>query len=184
MRVPTGASIVIATRFLPVLVTGGLLALAAPASAAAQDSAFLERFEGKWTGSGTVRRSTEDSPHNARCTMTGVQEGLRLSLSGTCRVLAVFTRKVGADIQLDPATGVYSGVYSGSIIGPARISGKQRGNAISLTVTWPKPVNGDTRAAMRIENAGGGQFRITVTDAPSGGGQAVETTDVTLLKQG
>ena len=48
-----------------------------------------------------------------------------------------------------------------------------------LTITWPKPVNGDPTATMTIRNDGNGRLGITVTDEVPGGGNA-EVTDLAL----
>ena len=48
-----------------------------------------------------------------------------------------------------------------------------------LTITWPKPVNGDRTATMTIRNDGSGQLGITVMDEAPGGGNA-KVTDLAL----
>ena len=65
---------------------------------------------------------------------------------GTCRAMAVVTRKIGADLKVAP-DGTYSGIYTGSKIGPAQIQGRRSGNQVVLTVHWPKPVNGDQKGS-------------------------------------
>lgn len=152
--------------------------------ALAQDSDFLEGFAGHWSGGGAVRRKADEAVHRAQCTMVGVQEGQHLRLDGTCRVFAVISRAIGADITFDPASGSYSGTYWGSFAGPAHVTGKRRGDTVTLGVTWPQRVNGDTAATMRIDSFGAGGFTIIVTDSPTQGGDAVETTNLTFSRAG
>jgi hypothetical protein len=51
---------------------------------------------------------------------------------------------------------------------------------VVLTVTWPKPVNGDTKATMTIQNSGNGALAITVVDAVHPGGPQAEVTRLAL----
>ncbi len=96
-------------------------------------------------------------------------------MGGKCGAF-IFSREISADIHYDPETGRYAGVYIGSSIGPARLSGRRVGDAIVLTITWPKPVNGDTSATMTIRNAGDGALIITVADQLHPGGPEAEVT--------
>jgi hypothetical protein len=147
-----------------------------PGGLSAQESEYLNRFQGSWKGSGVVQRNPTESPRNVRCTLTGAPAKNRLSLNGTCRAL-IFSRKIGADIRFDPRTGTYSGTYTGSTIGPARVSGRRRGDTVNLSLNWP----GRT-ASMRIRNAGDGRLDIATSDPPQGGAPAKETTRLSLTK--
>jgi hypothetical protein len=100
-------------------------------------------------------------------------------MSGQCGAF-IFSRNISADIRFDAATGRYTGVYEGSAIGPARLSGKRKGDAIVLTITWPQPVNGDTKATMTIRNSGNGKLAITVTDQVTPGGPSAHVTQLAL----
>ena len=68
----------------------------------------------------------------------------------------------------------------GAAMGPAQLAGRRRGDAVVLTVTWPKPVNGDTNATMTIVNAGNRSLLITVTDRLEAGGRTAEVTRLAL----
>jgi hypothetical protein len=153
------------------------LALAAatssmPSLAAEWD--FLSRFEGSFSGGGTVQRSAKENPNQVTCTMTGQPSETTISMNGKCGAF-IFSRQISAKLRFDPSSGRYTGTYTGSSIGPAGLSGKRRGDSIVLTITWPQPVNGDTKATMTIRNSGNGQLAITVTDElrPGGGRKAV-----------
>lgn len=89
-------------------------------------------------------------------------------------------RAISADIRLDPATGRQSGVYIGSSKGPARISGTRRGNALVMTITYPKPVYGDRTARMTISSTGTNGFTLTVVDKVDG---AEKTTSSLTFKR-
>jgi hypothetical protein len=155
-------------------------ALLGGSPASAQESDFLARFDGSWSGGGLVQRNASENPNRVRCDMRGDSSATGVSISGTCRAAVVFSRRISADIRLDPATGRYSGTYVGSKVGPARLSGTRKGDAVNLTITWPKPVNGDTKARMTIRNDGNGDLRIVVTDEAEPGGPSAEVTDLAL----
>ena len=152
-------------------------------SAYAAESDFLQRFEGSWSGSGTVSRNEAENPNNVQCTMAGNASATGISMNGTCRAAVIFSRNISADIRYDPGSGRYSGTYVGSTIGPARLSGRRKGDAVVLTITWPKPVRGDTKAIMVISNPGNGQLGITVTDEIQPGGPKAQVTRL-ALRQG
>ena len=104
-----------------------------------------------------------------------------MTLEGTCSVSIVSVR-IAADIKYNPISGRYSGTYVGADVGPAHVSGRNSGNAVNLAITWPKPVNGDTKARMMIVNTGD-RFRLTLLDNLTPGGPEVVTSDVILLRR-
>lgn len=136
-----------------------------PTNAAAPESAFLDRFDGRWSGSGVVMK--DDATYDVTCTMTGDPNGNQVAITGTCSV-AIASIQISADITYDPATGRYAGTYRGAGMSPARISGKRSGNVVQLTVTWPQPVNGQMKARLVIENPGSGQLRIRMNETVRG----------------
>ena len=138
-------------------------------AARAEDTGF-DRFDGAWAGKGSVKESASSRRLKVKCNLTGTHTATHLTLSGACRTLAVFSRSIGADISYDPATGAYSGTYTGASVGPARLVGHRKGNGVDFDVTWPKPVDGDDKATMQIRNAGKGKFAIRIFDAPAPGG--------------
>jgi hypothetical protein len=147
--------------------------------AQAQEAEFLQRFEGTFSGGGKVSRNETENPTNVSCTMNGDASDNAVSMSGTCRAAVIFSRKISADLQVDES-GRYTGTYVGSSIGPARLSGKRSGDAVNLTITWPKPVRGDTQAYMTIRNSGNGQLAITITDEVPAGGPRAEVSALSL----
>jgi hypothetical protein len=158
------------------LAFGGFVALS---GAQAAESDFFNRFAGSFSGSGQVQRNAAESPNTVRCTLTGRPHSNGISMSGQCGAF-IFSKQIRADIRFDSASGRYTGTYVGSSIGPARLSGRRRGDAVVLTITWPRPVNGDTKATMTIRNPGNGQLAITVTDRLQPGGRNAKVTRLAL----
>lgn len=157
---------------------GFFLALASfPASAVAPEDDFIDRFGGSWSGSGTVIKG--DTPIQVSCQATGQPGQNQVAIEGSCSV-AIASMRIAADIVYDPATGRYSGTYTGAKVGPARVSGKRSGNVVLLTVAWPAPVNGQMKARLVIENAGGGQLRIRLNEFVAPGGGEMTTHDLVL----
>lgn len=151
------------------------------APAHASEANFFQRFAGSFSGSGEVLRSAGESPNRVNCTLTGRSSTNAVTMSGKCGAF-VFSKQIRADIRFDPASGRYSGVYVGSSIGPASLSGRRKGDAVVLTITWPQPVNGDTKATMTIRNSGNGRLAITVTDRVRPGGPTAQVTRLALAK--
>lgn len=107
----------------------------------------------------------------------------RISAQGNCRAALVFSRSIGVDLAYDPRSGTYRGTYTGSRLGPARLIGTRSGDAVNLRMEWPRPINGDTRAAMVIRNDGQGTLRITVADNLTPGGPIQQTSEITLARR-
>ncbi len=155
----------------------GVIAVTASVPASAAENSFLNRFKGNWSGAGTVTKDAL-SVH-VSCNAVGKPGENHIVVQGNCGV-AVFSQPIGADLTFDPASGRYSGTYIGSKVGPAHLSGKRDGNVVQLTITYPKPVNGDTKAKLMIENAGSGSLRIMVIDNPAPGAPMERTSDLVL----
>ena len=152
-------------------------------AAHAAEADFLDRFRGSWSGYGTVQREGRSHPRQVTCSVTGNPDVNRLNVQGNCRAAVIFTRQIGADLVYDPRTGVYRGTYTGSRIGPARLTGTRRGDAVNLRIDWPRPVNGDMQAAMVIRNDGRGALHITVADNLSPGGPVQKTSEIVLQRR-
>ena len=145
-------------------------ALAMPAQAA--ERPFLDRFQGAWSGSATV--IDKGRTLNVSCQVTGAPDNTHISIRGHCNA-GLIGRAISADLTFDPNTGRYSGTYVGDDVGPAHLSGKRSGDTVRLTITWPKPVNGDTTAKMTIVNTGNGTLKITLDDKPAVGSMVART---------
>ncbi|RDI57249.1 hypothetical protein [Microvirga subterranea] len=160
-----------------------IVATLSPSGASAQEGSFLDRFKGVWIGSGHIQRNAETSPWNVNCTVNGDRAPDRISIQGNCRAALVLQRRIAADIAYDVRTGLYRGVYTGARVGPARLSGTRRGDAVRLTIDWPKPVNGDMQAEMIIVNEGSGMLRIVVRDNLVPGGPVQQTSELILRQR-
>ncbi len=159
------------------IVTGSI----APAhqTQSGSESDFFGRFAGSFSGSGEVKRNARAGPNRVQCTLTGRPSANGVSIGGTCGA-SIFSREVRADIRFDPASGAYIGTYTGASAGPAKLWGKRRGDAVVFVITWPKPVNGDTKAIMTISNTGNGALAISVRDQTHPGGPETEVTRLAL----
>lgn len=160
-----------------------LLAMMAAPGVRAEEAGFLDRFKGIWSGSGRIQRNAETSPWNVNCTMSGDRAPDRISIQGNCRAALILQRRIAADLSYDVRTGLYRGVYTGARVGPARLSGSRSGDAMRLTIDWPKPVNGDTRAEMTITNEGSGLLRIIMRDNLFPGGPVQQTSELVLRQR-
>lgn len=158
-----------------------LAALTAAATGAeGAEEEFLKKFGGSFAGQGGVRTDADSSPWNVKCKISGASTDSSVSLDGTCTAAAIVSRKIGADLKVD-SSGVYRGTYTGSKIGPAALSGRRQGDSVVLNVTWPKEVNGDTKATMTITPTANG-FTFAVDDLNQPGGSVVRMTDIKLAR--
>lgn len=160
-----------------------ILAALACNRARAAEADFLERFRGDWSGSGKVQRDGGTPPRHVTCSIMGRPTDNRISAQGSCRAYLIFVRPVAIDVIYDPRSGAYHGTYTGARIGPARLSGTRSGDALNLRIEWPRPVNGDTQAAMVIQNDGHGILRMTISDNLTPGGPIVQTSEIILMRQ-
>jgi len=161
---------------------GAALVLVASAVGAAETD-YFDRFTGAWVGGGIAQRDLGATPREVTCKVTGKRQENTVSVSGRCRAYLVFTRSISVDLTYDEASETYSGTYVGSRLGPAPVEGKRDGDALDLTITWPKVTNGDREAAMRIENTGDGRLRLILSDRPAGNGELMTLTDLTFQKE-
>ena len=175
------------TLTLPQLIAAATLSCGVTAlswsAAQAAEADFLERFRGSWSGSGKVQREGTSQPRQVTCSVAGSPAENRISAQGSCRAFAIFNRPIGVDLVYDSGSGTYRGTYTGSRIGPARLSGTRKGDVVNLRIEWPRPVNGDTQAAMAIRNEGQGRLRITVADNLTPGGPVQQTSEIVLARQ-
>jgi hypothetical protein len=154
-----------------------------PLQAQPAEAAFLERFRGTWEGGGMVRRSIDPSPWQVRCVLNGTPGPNHISIQGTCTGALIVQRQIGAELTFDPRARAYRGVYVGARVGPAALAGARGGDVVSLAITWPAPVAGDTRAHMTIHNRGDGTLRIVTEDNLTSGGPIQQTANLVLQRR-
>jgi hypothetical protein len=162
------------------LALGGVVAAG---GAQAGEADFFNRFAGSFSGSGQVQRNSSESPNQVQCTLTGRPSANGVAMAGECGAF-IFSKRISADIRYDEASGRYHGSYVGSSIGTARLSGARRGDSVVLTITWPQPVNGDTKATMTISNSGNGRLAISITDKVAPDGPTAQVTQLALARSG
>jgi hypothetical protein len=153
-------------------------AVAAPAAIQAGEGDYIGLFGGSWLGSGVV--VNDSRPWQVSCQAVGHPGINHLTIKGSCGVFLVNV-PITADVRYDPSSGRYSGTYTGGDIA-AHISGKRSGDTVSLDITWPKPINGDTKAHLIIVNAGNGTLRIVVDDNAADGGPDQTMSDLSLKR--
>ncbi len=154
----------------PMLVTA-LVAIAAVVTtgAVAQGVSYLARFDGGWSGGGTVKVEQLPTAANVSCNVQGARsDETSFSLAGTCRSMLIMSREIGAQLRIDPGTDTYTGTYTGSSSGPARLAGSRRGDTLDLEVTWSKVIYDDNKARMLIRNSGNDTFRMQVIEKIDG----------------
>ncbi len=110
--------------------------------------------------------------------MTGSPAENRISAWGSCRAALIISRPIDVDLTYDPRSGTYRGTYTDPRIRPARLTGTCSGDTVKPKIEWPRPVNGDTQAAMAIRNDCRGTCRITVADDLTPGGSIQETSEI------
>lgn len=133
------------------------------------DTSYFERFNGNWSGGGSVRLDTMPAPVNVSCDAAGARtKANAFSLNARCSAMLVFSREFGADLSRDPNSGAFTGVYRGAKSGPARLAGQRKGSTLDLQVTWGRKVYGDDKARMLIRHDGGNAFTIQVIDQIDG----------------
>ncbi|MCB8839707.1 hypothetical protein [Aurantimonas sp. VKM B-3413] len=155
-------------KILPLLSLLALVpALSAGPAVGATD--YFSRYDGAWSGGGSVKVEQLPSATSVSCKVDGNRTGGRsFALSGRCRAMLLMSRDIGAKLSLDPRTGVYRGVYTGSSSGPARLVGRLKGDTLDLRVTWNRVIYDDNTARMLIRNHGGKAFIMQVVEKIDG----------------
>ncbi|SDA41829.1 hypothetical protein [Mesorhizobium qingshengii] len=154
--------------------------LGAAGAAHADETKFLQSFQGNFAGKGTVQVTTDVPNVGVSCNFKSNATSTSLSLDGSCRGLVVLTRDISANLKVTDAK--YSGVYVGSRTGPAQLNGSRSGNAITLGIRWAKEINGDRKARMTVEKRGENGIRLTVTDTDPKTGKSVVTSRIDLQR--
>jgi hypothetical protein len=161
----------------------GVLAMLCIVEIADAAPAILERYTGSFAGSGTILEGSNARSHQVNCSFTASRQGeTGLSFRGTCRAYLILSRSISVDLNWDPQSDRVVGTYTGSRVGMAQLAGKQIRGGFDLTITWPKPLYGDTSANLRVASVDPNRFRIIVMDRIGVNGPARATTDLTLLR--
>ncbi|UVK47638.1 hypothetical protein BPNPMPFG_001170 [Mesorhizobium sp. AR07] len=154
--------------------------LVAAGTAHADETKFLQSFNGNFAGKGTVQLTTDVPNVGVTCSFKSNATSTSLSLDGNCRGLVLVTRAISANLKVSGAK--YSGIYVGSRTGPAQLNGSRSGNVINLGIRWAKVVNGDRKARMTVEKRGENGIRLTVIDTDPKTGKSVVTSRIDLQR--
>lgn len=157
-----------------------VVAFFAAGAARADDASFLGSLEGSWTGSGLVKVRLKALPVNVNCKFSTRTDSAALLLNGTCRGLILISRTIAADLKHNGAQ--YSGTYVGPDGDVAGLAGGRRGNVISLTIHWPRIINGDRTASLRLQKIGNDGMTLTTTDNDPASGRDVITSQINLRR--
>ena len=114
------------------------------------------------------------------CTLRSDAGASAVSMNGTCRSLAVFTRSFSATVNA--AGERYTGKYVGPSGLPSKLAGSRKGAALNLRVTWARLVNGDRDAILTIEKVGQNRLRLQTVDKDPASGQPVVTSRIDLQR--
>lgn len=114
-----------------------VLMMAVVTSASAQqgttdEASFLQAFEGRFTGSGTLENAGGSS-HNLSCKFDGDQQGSRVTLTGRCSTALVFSTTVRIDLRYDSRTQRYDGEFREGQGTVANLAGVRRGDNLALS---------------------------------------------------
>jgi hypothetical protein len=101
-------------------------------AAVADESGYLGKFEGGWSGSGQVRLMEGAPMVTVACTLSGDATGQALELKGKCGGGMIST-SVTASMRFDPRHGGYVGTWKTSGTN-AGLAGKRLGNRIQFAV--------------------------------------------------
>jgi hypothetical protein len=92
-------------------------------------------------------------------------------MDGACRAKAVFSRRIGVDLQVKGTR--YVGSYVGARRGAARLSGTRSGGTLNLRVQWP-----DRLASMHVASLGTGRMRLVTVETNTQTGKRVTTPQI------
>jgi hypothetical protein len=134
-------------------------------AASAAPSSFFEDLSGNWSGSGNayVTKFGEVSA-NCRVAVSGTDTQIRMK--GSCGKL-VFRQALGLTLK-NAGGNRFTGTYTGSKTGPAKLEGTLQKDRLVLNIRWGGLVNGDRTAKMILKRTGPNSFAQTVVDEVSG----------------
>src|SRR6185295_9155532 len=133
-------------------------AVAAPAS-------FFNDLPGNWSGSGRAYL-TKFGEVSANCRLDVSGAGTQIEMKGSCGML-VFRQALGLTLK-NAGGNRFTGTYTGSKTGPAKLDGTLQDDRLVLSIRWGGLVNGDRTAQMILERTGPNSFAQTVVDKVSG----------------
>lgn len=162
------------------LIAMALLAATTAAGATAEQLS-LPDLSGVWQGRGTVQKDDKSKPIGVRCKIEGKQSTDELGFGGICRAMLIMKREIGFDLTRNG--NHFTGVYTGSQAGPARLEGvMSEPDLLVLDMTFERDVNGDDQATMTIRRPDSDTFTITTVDRMESGVD-VTTSAITFARE-
>lgn len=154
-----------------------LLILAQPGAAeqasGGDETGFLNSLEGRFSGNGTLRNAGGSS-RSLKCQFNGDQEGVRLSLDGSCSTAAIFSATIKIELHHDPKTGRYAGTFRESTGTVASLSGKRQGQRLTLAFNeTAESVRPNPPATLTITSQQG-EVALTLRGSQPGKGQNLD----------
>jgi len=159
------------------LAAAALLALVQPTSAEQDtgndETGFLSSLEGRFSGNGTLQNAGGSS-RSLTCEFNGDQEGLRLSLDGSCSTAAVFSATIKIELRHDPKTGRYAGTFRESTRTVANLAGTRQGQRLTLAFNeTAESVRPNPPATLTISRQQG-EVALTLRGSQPGKGQNLD----------
>jgi hypothetical protein len=149
-------------RFCFALALAGVFSISA---ASAAPTSFFDDLSGNWSGSGKAYL-TKFGEVSANCRLAVSGGGKQIDMKGSCGML-VFRQALGLTLK-NAGGNRFTGTYTGSKTGPAKLEGTLQDDRLVLNIRWGGLVNGDRTAQMVLERTGPNSFAQTVVDKVSG----------------
>ncbi len=134
-------------------------------TAIAAPTSFFEDLSGNWSGSGNAYL-TKFGEVSANCRLAVSGADTQIAMKGSCGSF-VFRQALGLTLK-NAGGNRFTGTYTGSKTGPAKLEGTLRGDRLVLNIRWGGLVNGDRTAQMILERTGPNSFAQTVVDKVAG----------------
>jgi hypothetical protein len=149
-------------RFCFAIALAGVFSISA---ASAAPTTFFDDLSGNWSGSGKAYL-TKFGEVSASCRLAVSGGGKQIEMKGSCGML-VFRQALGLTLK-NAGGNRFTGTYTGSKTGPAKLEGTLQDDRLVLNIRWGGLVNGDRTAQMVLERTGPNSFAQTVIDKVSG----------------
>jgi len=131
------------------------------ATGAASEASYLNQFDGRWTGSGTLRSALLGAVP-LQCDVSGQARGETLEIRGQCSASGI-SRRVHADVRYDRDAKTYRGTWSDGSEG-SRLAGSRRGDVLSLAAL--RSGKSETRRVVLVPE--GERFRFSLAKQDGG----------------
>ncbi len=149
-------------RFCFAMALAGALSIS---TAIAAPTSFFDDLSGNWSGSGRAYL-TKFGEVSANCRLAVSGADTQVAMKGSCGTL-VFRQALGLTLK-NAGGNRFTGTYTGSKTGPAKLEGTLQDDRLVLSIRWGGLVNGDRTAQMILERTGPNSFAQMVVDKVAG----------------